>query len=84
METLQWVHNLFAQLYVIIAGFGESALPACCKEKPKPHTNICRRSCKKKVAERLEMYLYPNKFILDYEIAAINAIGAVLGNGALL
>ena len=34
-----------------------------------------------KVAERLEMYLNLNKIILDFEIAVINAIGAVLGNG---
>ena len=27
------------------------------------------------------MYLNPNKIILDFEIAVINAIGAVLGNG---
>ena len=36
--------NLFAQLYVIIAGFGESALPAVfvlLQRKTQPHTNIC-------------------------------------------
>ena len=34
-----------------------------------------------KVAERLEMYLNPYKIIPDLEIAVINSIGGVLGNG---
>ena len=76
--------NHFAQLYVIIAGFGESALPAVfvlLQRKTQATYEHMMAVLQEKVAERLEMYLNPNKIILDFEIAVINAIGAVLGNG---
>ena len=62
--------NLFAQLYVIIAG----------------HMNIWTyehmlTALQEKVAERLEMYPNLNIIILDFGIAIINAIGGVLENG---
>ena len=75
--------NLFAQLYVIIAGFGESALPAVLvllQRKTQATYKCMLMALQEKVAERLVIYLNPDKIILDFEIAVINAIGAVLGN----
>ena len=75
--------NLFAQLYVIKAGFGESALPAVfllLQRKTQATYEHMLAVLQEKIAERSEMHLNPNKIILDFEIAAINAIGAVLGN----
>ena len=74
--------NLFAQLYVIIAGFGESALPAVFVLLQRKTTyEHMLTVLQEKVAERLGMYLNPNKIILDFGIAVIYAIGAVFGNG---
>ena len=84
METLQWHLIVLAQWYVIIAGFGESALPAVfvlLQRKAQATYEHMLAVLQEKVAERLEMYLNPNKIILDFEIAVINAIGAMLGNG---
>ena len=75
---------MFAQLYVIIAGFGESALLAVfvlLQRKTQATYEHMLMVLQEKVPKRLEMYLNPNKIILDFEIAVINFIGAVLGNG---
>ena len=64
--------------------FGESALPdvfVLLQRKTQATYEYMMTVLQEKVAERLEMYLNPNKIILDFEIVFKNAIGAVFRNG---
>jgi hypothetical protein len=84
--TFSSAPNIFMQLYVILVKSGDLIVPAVFallqRKTQTTYQNLLRVLVEK--CEEQDLHLDPDRVVIDFEAAVINAIPTVLGNGVIV